>query len=70
MATGSLAIPQPQPEARRWNTQGDRDGARRWNSPVGRRQHKMCLPVGQLHPGTLAVNGLGGDTAAAVLQNP
>lgn len=53
-----------------WGTQGDGDRAGRKNSPFGRRQHKMCLPVGQLHPGTLAVNGLGGDTAAAGPQNP
>ena len=53
-----------------WGTQGDGDGARRRNSPFGRRQHKMCLPVGQLHPGTPAANGLVGDIAAAGPQNP
>ena len=30
----------------------------------------MCLPVGQLHPGTRAANGLVGGTAAAGPQNP
>lgn len=29
----------------------------------------MCLPVGQLHPGTQAANGLVGDTAAAGPRN-
>lgn len=30
----------------------------------------MCLPVGQLHPGTRAANGLVGGTAAAGPRNP
>lgn len=52
-----------------WRAQGDRDGAGK-DSPFGRTQHKMCLLVGQLHPGTLAANGLGGDIAAVGPQNP
>lgn len=55
-----------------YNTQGDGDGAGGggMHSPFGRRQRKMCLPVGQLHPGTPAVTGLGGGTAAVGPRDP